>query len=148
MIPPFWLPLLLLLLWLVLAWRKGYPGPGQARHIAARLSGAGGALLLSPGNAAFRKHAGTPALALLTDSFVGTCWRGSGPAVCWGSGWLLGILCVGGAGPWLSATSWRTGWGIWDRPLAALLLGAAAGQCAAAPGAAQRHPLFAGGGVG
>lgn len=98
-IPPFWLPLSLLLPWLVVEWRKAVQG--QDKRIILLL----GYLLLlvlffslSPGKRGVYVTPGTPALALLTAPFIGglltRLWPGR---LLGGLGWLLGIICVGGA---------------------------------------------------
>lgn len=99
-IPPFWLPLSLLLPWLVVAWRKAIQG--QDRRIILLL----GYLVLvilffsaSPGKRGVYVTPGTPALALLTAPFVAELLARVWPArLLGGLGWLLGIICVGGAG--------------------------------------------------
>lgn len=99
-IPPFWLPLSLLLPWLVVAWRKAIQG--QDRRIILLL----GYLVLvilffsaSPGKRGVYVTPGTPALALLTAPFVADLLARVWPArLLGGLGWLLGIICVGGAG--------------------------------------------------
>ncbi|MGS3137810.1 ArnT family glycosyltransferase [Aeromonas sanarellii] len=99
-IPPFWLPLSLLLPWLVVAWRKAIQG--QDRRIILLL----GYLMLvilffsaSPGKRGVYVTPGTPALALLTAPFVAELLARVWPArLLGGLGWLLGIICVGGAG--------------------------------------------------
>ncbi|WP_254203718.1 glycosyltransferase family 39 protein [Aeromonas sp. FDAARGOS 1409] len=99
-IPPFWLPLSLLLPWLVVAWRKAIQG--QDRRIILLL----GYLVLvilffsaSPGKRGVYVTPGTPALALLTAPFVDDLLARVWPArLLGGLGWLLGIICVGGAG--------------------------------------------------
>ena len=81
---------LLLLPWLVVAWRR-HSGAGQAYPAAAGLSDAGGAVFsCSPGKRGVYITPGTPALALLTAPFIGTLlvrvWRGDywpGSAGCW-----------------------------------------------------------------
>ena len=72
-IPPFWLPLSLLLPWLVVAWRRAIRA--QDRRILLLL----GYLMLvvlffscSPGKRGVYITPGTPALALLTAPFIGT----------------------------------------------------------------------------
>ena len=81
-IPPFWLPLSLLLPWLVVAWRKAIQG--QDRRIILLL----GYLVLvivffsvSPGKRGVYVTPGTPALALLTAPFIADLlarrWPGS-----------------------------------------------------------------------
>ncbi|MGU5837879.1 ArnT family glycosyltransferase [Aeromonas caviae] len=99
-IPPFWLPLSLLLPWLVVAWRKAIQG--QDRRIILLL----GYLVLvilffsaSPGKRGVYVTPGTPALALLTAPFVAELLARAWPArLLGGLGWLLGIVCVGAAG--------------------------------------------------
>ncbi|MFM4876092.1 ArnT family glycosyltransferase [Aeromonas caviae] len=99
-IPPFWLPLSLLLPWLVVAWRKAIQG--QDKRIILLL----GYLVLvivffsvSPGKRGVYVTPGTPALALLTAPFVAELLARVWPArLLGGLGWLLGIICVGGAG--------------------------------------------------
>ena len=99
-IPPFWLPLSLLLPWLVVAWRKAIQG--QDRRIILLL----GYLVLvilffsaSPGKRGVYVTPGTPALALLTAPFVADLLARVWPArLLGGLGWLLGIVCVGAAG--------------------------------------------------
>ncbi|NEX89296.1 glycosyltransferase family 39 protein [Aeromonas rivipollensis] len=99
-IPPFWLPLSLLLPWLVLAWRKGIQG--QDKRVILLLGYLVLVVLffsLSPGKRGVYVTPGTPALALLTAPYMGTLlarvWPGR---LLGGLGWLLGIVCVGGAG--------------------------------------------------
>ena len=99
-IPPFWLPLSLLLPWLVLAWRKAIQG--QDKRVILLLGYLVLVVLffsLSPGKRGVYVTPGTPALALLTAPYMGTLlarvWPGR---LLGGLGWLLGILCVGGAG--------------------------------------------------
>lgn len=98
-IPPFWLPLSLLLPWLVVAWRRAIRA--QDRRILLLL----GYLILvvlffscSPGKRGVYITPGTPALALLTAPFIGTLlvrvWPGRLLA---GLGWLLGGAGVVGA---------------------------------------------------
>lgn len=99
MIPPFWLPLSLLLPWLVVAWRRAIRA--QDRRILLLL----GYLMLvvlffscSPGKRGVYITPGTPALALLTAPFIGTLlvrvWPGRLLA---GLGWLLGGVGLVGA---------------------------------------------------
>ncbi|MFM4979026.1 ArnT family glycosyltransferase [Aeromonas caviae] len=98
-IPPFWLPLSLLLPWLVVAWRRAIRA--QDRRILLLL----GYLMLvvlffscSPGKRGVYITPGTPALALLTAPFIGTLlvrvWPGRLLA---GLGWLLGGVGLVGA---------------------------------------------------
>ncbi len=98
-IPPFWLPLSLLLPWLVVAWRRAIRA--QDRRILLLL----GYLVLvvlffscSPGKRGVYITPGTPALALLTAPFIGTLqvrvWPGRLLA---GLGWLLGGVGLVGA---------------------------------------------------
>lgn len=98
-IPPFWLPLSLLLPWLVVAWRRAIRA--QDRRILLLL----GYLVLvvlffscSPGKRGVYITPGTPALALLTAPFIGTLlvrvWPGRLLA---GLGWLLGGAGLVGA---------------------------------------------------
>ncbi len=98
-IPPFWLPLSLLLPWLVVAWRRAIRT--QDRRILLLL----GYLMLvvlffscSPGKRGVYITPGTPALALLTAPFIGTLlvrvWPGRLLA---GLGWLLGGVGLVGA---------------------------------------------------
>jgi len=99
-IPPFWLPLSLLLPWLVVAWRKAVQG--RDKRIILLL----GYLVLvivffsvSPGKRGVYVTPGTPALALLTAPFVAELLARVWPArLLGGLGWLLGIICLGGAG--------------------------------------------------
>ena len=99
-IPPFWLPLSLLLPWLVVAWRKAIQG--QDKRIILLL----GYLVLvivffsvSPGKRGVYVTPGTPALALLTAPFVAELLARVWPArLLGGLGWLLWIICLGGAG--------------------------------------------------
>ncbi|WP_310596640.1 ArnT family glycosyltransferase [Aeromonas aquatica] len=99
-IPPFWLPLSLLLPWLVVEWHKGILA--RDKRIILLL----GYLVLvivffsaSPGKRGVYVTPGTPALALLAAPFIGALLTRVWPArLLGGLGWLLGILCVGGAG--------------------------------------------------
>ncbi|MNH06220.1 Undecaprenyl phosphate-alpha-4-amino-4-deoxy-L-arabinose arabinosyl transferase [compost metagenome] len=98
-IPPFWLPLSLLLPWLVLEWRKAVQG--QDKRIILLLGYLVLVVLffsLSPGKRGVYVTPGTPALALLTAPFIGTLltrvWPGR---LLGGLGWLLGIVGLGGA---------------------------------------------------
>lgn len=98
-IPPFWLPLTLLLPWLVVEWRKAIGARDQ--RIILLL----GYLLLvvlffsiSPGKRGVYITPATPALALLSAPFIAGLLARRWPArLLAGLGWLLGILCVGGA---------------------------------------------------
>lgn len=98
-IPPFWLPLSLLLPWLVVAWRKAVQG--RDKRIILLL----GYLVLvivffsvSPGKRGVYVTPGTPALALLTAPFIAELLARRWPGrLLSGLGWLLGIVGVGGA---------------------------------------------------
>ena len=71
-IPPFWLPLSLLLPWLVLAWRKAIQG--QDKRVILLLGYLVLVVLffsLSPGKRGVYVTPGTPALALLTAPYMG-----------------------------------------------------------------------------
>ncbi|WP_042010581.1 ArnT family glycosyltransferase [Aeromonas fluvialis] len=98
-IPPFWLPVSLLLPWLVVQWRRAIQG-GDKRIILLL-----GYLVLvviffsvSPGKRGVYVTPGTPALALLSAPFIAALlarrWLGR---LLSGLGWLLGIVCLGGA---------------------------------------------------
>ncbi|MEG0008820.1 MAG: glycosyltransferase family 39 protein [Aeromonas sp.] len=98
-IPPFWLPLSLLLPWLVVAWRKAIGG--QDKRIILLLGYLVLVVLffsLSPGKRGVYVTPGTPVLALLTAPFIAELllrrWPGR---LLSGLGWLLGIICIGGA---------------------------------------------------
>ncbi|MFQ2272601.1 ArnT family glycosyltransferase [Aeromonas enteropelogenes] len=98
-IPPFWLPLSLLLPWLVVAWRKAIQG--RDKRIILLL----GYLVLvivffsvSPGKRGVYVTPGTPALALLSAPFIAALLARRWPGrLLSGLGWLLGIVCLGGA---------------------------------------------------
>ena len=84
MIPPFWLPLSLLLPWLVVAWRRAIRA--QDRRILLLLGYLMLVVLFSPARQAKRGvyiTPGTPALALLTTPSSAPCWSGSGQGGYW-----------------------------------------------------------------
>lgn len=99
-IPPFWLPLSLLLPWLVVVWRKAILG--QDKRIILLLGYLVLVVLffsLSPGKRGVYVTPGTPALALLTAPFIAELLMRRWPGrLLGGLGWLLGFICVGGAG--------------------------------------------------
>ncbi|MGL5814129.1 MAG: ArnT family glycosyltransferase [Aeromonas sp.] len=97
-IPLFWLPLSLLLPWLVVAWRRAILG--QDKRIILLLGYLVLAVLffsLSPGKRGVYVTPGTPALALLAAPFIAELLMRRWPGrLLGGVGWLLGIVCIGG----------------------------------------------------
>jgi 4-amino-4-deoxy-L-arabinose transferase-like glycosyltransferase len=119
-IPPFWLPLSLLLPWLVVAWRKAIQG--QDRRIILLL----GYLVLVvsflglAGQARRLCHAGDAGSGPADGSLRRRAAGGPGPHACWvDSAGCWGSSAWAPPGRWPSALGWRADWGSGPGPLAA-----------------------------